>query len=445
MPNIPLRLSLAVMLMIGSGSCVDARAQSDAPSGQGGTIVPSGGPQRELVYRDANRIEGTAQALARLQARWRERGSHPFIVAHFGDSHVQNGHLSDAAREQLQRIGGDAGRGMIYPYAIARTYSQNDYTSAFTGTWRTANSMQQPPRMPVGVSGFVAQTTDASATFSFAFTRPIAPGQMRVRLYYRMTAPGASISLATAGFDRTVPLAQTAAGTIGHVDVTVPAIGASLGFVLSNPSGLPAAPVGLAGAGAPPPFDPTIAFGSFELHGVSLERPVPGVLYHNLGVGGAAFSALTEQRYFNAQIDDLAPDLAILDWGTNDILYNNRVAAGFEATVLASIARLRASAPNAVILLTSSQDMNFRSRNITAAAELSQLLRRIAAEQDCLFYDWYAVSGGGGNMVNWVGAGLGRRDNIHLSTAGYRLKGQLLGEALVEALSVPASTAAATQ
>ncbi len=445
MPHLPFRLTLAALLMLSVGSCIDARAQSH--SGQGGaasdgvTIVPQADSGvRELVIRSLNRIVGSPRALAALQARWRERGSRPFVVAHFGDSHVQNGHMADAARIELQRIGGDGGRGMIFPYAIARTYSQNDYASSFTGTWRTGNSIQQPPRLPVGVSGFVAHTTDATASFTFNFTRAIAPGPMRVRVYYRMTAPGASLSLATGGFDRTVPLAETPTGAIGNIDIIVPSVGSSLGFALSNPSGLPAAPSGAAGAGAPPPFDPTIAFGSFELHGVSLERPVPGVLYHNLGVGGAAFSALTQQRYYTAQIDRIAPDLAILDWGTNDIAYQNRIADSFEATVLASIARVRAGTPGAVILLTSAQDMNLRRRNITAAADLSLLLRRIAAEQDVLYYDWYGITGGGGSMVPWVGAGLGRPDNIHLSTAGYRLKGQLLGEALVEALSVPAPT-----
>jgi lysophospholipase L1-like esterase len=442
MPLRLFRLCLAPLLVFAIGSCRDPSLRpQEAEDAEAASIAPADDRVRERVVPGLNRITGSPRALAALQARWRERESRPFVVAHFGDSHVHNGHLPDAARIELQRIGGDGGRGMIFPYAIANSYSQNDYSSRFTGTWRSGHSAQQPQRLPVGVSGFVGQTSDALASFAFDFTRRIAPGRMRVRVFYRMTAPAATLSLSTAGYGQRVSLAHTPAGVLAHVDIMVPAVGSTLAFIVSNPSGLPAAPSDQGGAGsegAPLPFDPTIAIGGFELHGVSLERPGPAVLYHNLGVGGAGFSALTQQRYFTAQIGRIAPDLIILDWGTNDIAFQNLVPAHFERMVLASIARIRRRAPDAVIMLSAAQDMKLQGRTITAAAELSALLRRIAAERDILFYDWYAIAGGNGSMGAWVSAGLGRPDNVHLSNAGYRLKGQLLGEALVEALSVPA-------
>ena len=50
-----------------------------------------------------------------------------FIVAHFGDSHIQPDHLTGYIRKELQNLNGDGGRGMIFPYSIAKTYSQADF------------------------------------------------------------------------------------------------------------------------------------------------------------------------------------------------------------------------------------------------------------------------------------------------------------------------------
>jgi hypothetical protein len=100
-----------------------------------------------------------ARLVQRLQQKWAAAKTEGFTVAHFGDSLVQGGYAAEIARSRLQSIGGSAGRGMVFPYSIAKTYSQNDYKSTFSGEWATANSIQQTPRLPLGVSGFVARTS----------------------------------------------------------------------------------------------------------------------------------------------------------------------------------------------------------------------------------------------------------------------------------------------
>jgi len=67
--------------------------------------------------------------------------------------------------------------------------------------------------------------------------------------------------------------------------------------------------------------------------------------------------------------------------------------------------------------------------NIAAAKEFSNMIRRIAREQNCAYYDWYRVSGGQYAMAKWVSARLARPDYIHLSKEGYLLKGRLFTQA----------------
>ena len=172
----------------------------------------------------------------------------------------------------------------------------------------------------------------------------------------------------------------------------------------------------------------------FELHGVSLEYGSGGIVYHNLGVGGSVFNALNQQRYFSTQICEISPELYILDWGTNDIIYKNSVPDKFADVVVATISKIRKSTPNATIMLISPQDMNYHHKDITAVRDLSLHLRSIALAQGCLYYDWYQVAGGPQTMINWATDKYASKDNIHLTSKGYRLKGELLGDALLDAL-----------
>jgi len=185
--------------------------------------------------------------------------------------------------------------------------------------------------------------------------------------------------------------------------------------------------------------------GEFALHGLSIENAnSAGLIYHNLGVGGAVFDAVNEQTWFQQELRVINPDLVILDYGTNDIVFTNAVPAVFEDQVKLAIARVRAATPGASILLTSTQDMTFKGRDITAAADLSALMRRIAVETGCLYWDWYRVSGGPGSRPLWRADMLSGSDGIHLTSRGYQLKGRLLAAAILHTIDFAAANPQAT-
>jgi len=378
-------------------------------------VGPNVSSLKELYGREIHVVEFTGNALGRqLVQKWRAADSGRFTIAHYGDSLLQQGGAAEMIRNKLQLARGSAGRGMVFPFKIAKTYSHNDFTSAFSGTWSTANSIQNPPRMPVGVSGFVAQTLDRQAWFTLTFeTRP-EPGAKKVRLFYMVTAAGYHARLSSGGrqWEQPLPLPQGGT-TTSFVDFHVPRLGEELHFEIRNTN----------------PNDAV-----FEVHGVSIENTRPGVLHHNLGVGGAAYQSLLEQTYFEEQSRWMAPDLVILDWGTNDIVYRNAVSPNLERTVVSTIRKVRAVHPNALIMLTSAQDMYFRGRPITAAWDFTQLMRRLAAENNCLFYDWYRTAGGRESMLVWYAYEMAGPDHIHLSTHGYAIKGDLTAQALLNTI-----------
>ena len=461
---------VAGVVLVGGGVQAAKAEQYVTPPPQTSVAVlpPPLSPEEEVearFQRADNFVEFYDRAaLGRFFLNWANRSSEPPVIAHFGDSHVQLGWLVSPLRERFQRARGNGGRGMIFPYSIAKTYSQEDYRSSFTGVWRTANSIQQPPRLPVGVSGFVAVTNDASASFTIDFTKPQASGQQNVHLYVKVIDATYQVTLENGGALQTreikpdpAAVVQTASFTLQtlapHMVVTInrkdPAPAADSPNVPSNeatlrtPSlsaGQPNAIAVGATAGTVrdlsqnPPVEPAIP-GQFEIYGIDLRTVSGGVVYHNLGVGGANFNALLQQRFFVEHYKLLKPDLVILDWGTNDIIYKNAVAPDHARKVIRTIQRIRAVDPHVSILLTSVQDMNYRRRNVTAAAEYAKVMREIAREQNCLFFDWYRTSGGPDTMRFWSAAKLSSKDNIHLNGRGYRKRGEALADALFATLN----------
>ncbi|NQW85269.1 MAG: hypothetical protein HQ450_15110 [Alcaligenaceae bacterium] len=350
-----------------------------------------------------------------LENKWGQAKTEGFAVAHFGDSLVHGGFAAEMARGRLQTFGGSAGRGMTFPYAIAKTYSQNDFKSTFTGEWISANSAQPSPRLPLGVSGFAARTSDASASFSLNFYTVPELGKKRVKVFYSTNSANYTLRVQSANFLHRVNLPNGGAQPRTQMlELSFPEMSDALRFELTS--------VG--------PNSGRF----FEVHGISIENTTPGVLYHSLGVGSANYGALLGQTYFEEQSAQLAPALIVLDWGTNDIYSKNSIPLELEKNMVQTIKRVRAQHPKALIILTSAQDMTSRRRNITATWDFATLARRLAFENDCLFYDWYRIAGGRASMATWVAYGLTGPDHIHLTGLGHAVKGELFAQAILNTL-----------
>lgn len=347
--------------------------------------------------------------------KWNAQNLEPITIAHFGDSHIQNGFLVSIVRERLQALKGKGGRGMIFPYSIARTYSQNDYISSFRGTWLTANSMQYAPKLPLGLSGFAAKTLDTNTSVSFNFIKPLDPGPKKITLFLHTSPNDYQLKVSAGEHQQTIKLESSAEQSLSHVSITLPEIKDTIDFDFSKLSE---------------------EDGELTIYGVSIENTELGLTYHNLGVGGAAYNAINAQAHFTEQLALIHPDLVIVDYGTNDIIYKNSIPENHAATVIKTIEKIRASQPNVAILLTSTQDMNFKGRNISAAKHFSAQMKRLAFEQHCLFYDWYQVSGHQHSMKKWHAAQLSQTDNIHLNVKGYQLKGTLFADALLNTIEL---------
>lgn len=346
-----------------------------------------------------------SQAFMPFFRKWRKDTR--VTIAHFGDSHVQPDISTGILRNFMQSVKGNGGRGFIFPYAAARTHSGFDYRTEAGGFWQTARNLEAIPRLPIGVSGYTVRTTDPQAWTSFSFRQPMPAGKYIIRIFCRRNAASFNLKLITDTETFDILVADSTA--TGPAEIALPY--APNGFTLRMDK-------------------QNDKQQEFEIYGLSIESDQPsGALVHAFGTIGAPWRGILMESLFEEQMRQLHPDLLILDYGTNDFLAGNRIPADMSIRIVDVIRKVRKALPQATIVLATTQDMNRRRLNITAARPMAKLLRTIAEQEKCALFDWYWISGGPGSMSKWVNNRLAQRDNIHLTGAGYKQKGELLSAA----------------
>ncbi|MDX5347767.1 MAG: hypothetical protein LPK19_11025, partial [Hymenobacteraceae bacterium] len=73
--------------------------------------------KQNVLLNDSAGLQDFYYKLLDLQ----ETGSEVVSVVHIGDSHIQADLFSGRVRQELHKYYGNAGRGLIFPYKVART------------------------------------------------------------------------------------------------------------------------------------------------------------------------------------------------------------------------------------------------------------------------------------------------------------------------------------
>ena len=406
-----LRAGLLYLPLAALFSCSSSPASAQDPP----LPVPAGYPEYAFLHPELNMIQFYDRAaLDTFYARWKETKTRKLSMVHTGDSHCQSDIFPGRVRKNLQEVHGDGGRGMMFPYSTAKTYSSVEYSTKHTGEWTYAKSLAVPPKIPLGVSGMTCKTTVAGSSFTFTFKTPVPAHYTKLRIYCKKQHNSYNLLVECGGKSIPVDVDSTQNG-LPYYEIDLPPIGTDLKFRVTK-SG---------------PHEKEL-----EFYGCSLESANnTGIILHNVGVGGARYESILYEELFDEQLPTLNPDVVIIDFGTNDYLYDDSLKANLESTIHKVITRVQESAPNASIILTSTMDMYRRGGHVTRGEFFSDLIHKVARERKCGVYDWYWIAGGWNAMPKWQDKSLGQPDGIHLTMSGYRLKGNLFSEAMINTVA----------
>ena len=115
-----------------------------------------------IIENDSNSIRIFYQKLYDLQ----QLKSGRVDIVHIGDSHIQADHFSGTIRQKLQLKFGNAGRGLLFPYHIAKSNEPGSFKTSSNRSWDSKRNVFYEKPLPIGVCGFTIETTDSIATIN---------------------------------------------------------------------------------------------------------------------------------------------------------------------------------------------------------------------------------------------------------------------------------------
>lgn len=338
------------------------------------------------------------------------------VVLHYGASHIQAEIVTTNAKKLLHERFGNAGPGFVFNFAAAKTYSSINYSTRYDGVWEFAKSFQIPPKLPLGVRGMTVQTANKNAALYFDFKEPFPVENYELTIFFDN--------------DEFTPDYEI------HLDATKIVVNDSVRKLFPRQNHL-TFPVNQSVESIQIVLNDTLnSETQFRFYGLTLEHTErKGLLYHSLGVGAAPMEAVLHLEKLQEQAYVLQPDMVLLDFGTNNILYKNEVKPNLAENIVKAIQLFREINPDIIVVLTSTQDLFYRGRYIDAGVTFNLLVDSLAKAHDCMFWNFYDLTGGFAQIRNWKALGYAQPDHIHLTMKGYQIKGNLLYQSITNSLN----------
>ena len=385
------------------------------------------GPKPAPLYRkEINRIVDPKGSLAPFYeklALLRKGQLHRVTVLHIGDSHIQPGSLTSRVSEPLQALFGNAGRGLCFPYRLARTNGPSDYRVTSNANWSYRRSVRTDIPLPVGLMGFTVRADQKNAFLDISLlsercASPSRYGFDNLIVFREKGRQAYELSVADQEGGRTARkeiLPENEEETASK-------------FSFNSP-----------GCHAVITAAKTADGQNFtQIYGLSLERLSAGVLYHTAGVNGAAFEHFSESQYFSRHLTFLKPDLVIVSLGANNAFSGSFREEDTLRQVETLYRKIKSAAPNAVVLFTTPPDAGPTRKNLTKSniMKVRGLISAFCAERRIAYWDLYDILGGYGSISKWRRNGLVQSDMIHFTRTGYEVQGGLLFEAIIQGFRV---------
>jgi lysophospholipase L1-like esterase len=327
-------------------------------------------------------------------------------VVHMGGSHVQGGTLSHTMRKNLAQLAPELNveRGFFFPHRLANTNMPGNIYVKKIGTWEGCRNSIPRNNCPWGFSGIDAITRDTSAGFVLqSFSGPgkaYAFKELRVFEHFKSNT---MVPVCTPAPDST------------HVDTVA---GVRQWFFNALVDSVAVS------------FEaPQTGGAQYTLQGIQMVRDEPSLVYHALGVNGAATKSFLRSENFMEQGAYVAPDLVIFGLGINDAYKPDREwhPEEYKARYDTLVDWFRTINPDCAFIFMTNNDSYYKRRTPNKhALDVVRVMEQLSKEHDAVLWDLFGVMGGLNSIALWEEQGLAKSDKIHFTRAGYRLNSDLL-------------------
>jgi lysophospholipase L1-like esterase len=368
-----------------------------------------------FIKPSINKIENDSVALAPFYKKLYQleaKNLKKISIVHIGDSHIQADFFSGMLRQQFQAAFGNAGRGLIFPYKVARTNEPSSFQTSTNVTWETKRNIFISNPLPVGIGGITIKTIDSSAFINLTV-------QDQAGLDYGFTKLTMFHEKGPQAFDLMV---YNGAVITGFINSNL-LIGGAFSSVVNTDQ--PQKNIRLK------MYKRDTLQNFTQIYGLLLENDKPGILYNATGINGAECRHINASKYFFDQLTLLLPDLVIISLGTNEAYPRGFDASHFQLQLDSLAKQVIKARPEAVLLFTTPADSYRKKYKNPDMKSARNTIVQYCETNHYAYWDLYSIMGGYGSMAKWKAKNLGAPDKVHFSRGGYELQGKLMFSAFI--------------
>lgn len=408
MKTVPYRISLLLCMLLAMAS---AKAQWM-------TMLPSGicvGDIQDNRFLFFGKSEKTYDSLFRSLNGLILKGEGTVNILQIGDSHIQAGFIPEQMRKDFSSFiaPGCGGRGLVFPYRIAKTNNPADYFVKFTGKWESCRNVELTKSCSLGLTGIMSRTRDTLSVLTFHFRETATFRNFNfIRIFhdpldtsFRIDFPG------LAGMYKVVLPIRNGFTEIRFDSVISDSL--KIRIIRKDTTGK-----------------------YFTLYGIDFENGDAGIVYSASGVNGAEVSSYLRCNLLTDQLKILKPAWIIISLGTNEAYGLHFDKEEFTRNYINLVREIRQANPGVPVLLTVPGDSYRRHRYDNANLPVARLaIFEVAKQSDCAVWDFYTLMGGPKSIMTWYKAGLVAKDKLHFDKHGYTIQADMLFGAFVNAWS----------
>ena len=390
-------------------------------------------------------------------------------ILFLGDSHIQSGFISGVLRKNFQAAYGNAGRGLIFPYAIANSNGEQDYASVSNQAWQTFRSVYDQDVFPeMGALGFVmGNKKESFVEIDFNEASGVFD---EVKIFGSNTMDGQSFGI----YQSNIPLSKFVIKKKQIVDYivkdgdTYPELAAKFNTVTTRLLQLNGESVKNPKAGqkikaeqVTPEYNADfeqsiklVANGiftgdetTFRFPGLTSQfiiktnaakgniiygyqflnsQAKSGVVFNSVGVNGATYGDFLKYPLQIKQLNNTKPDLLMVSLGTNEAL-SAITKENFLMNIKNLIDSFRSANPELPILLIAPTDNNLKAEKTKL---IVSWIKEAAIANKAAFLNQYEATGGRGYFQKSLSRKMASGDGVHFQKDGYTEQAQLIWKAL---------------
>jgi len=387
----------------------------------------------DTLVQSIHRIEMTQAGRENLYRFFDHLNNDSLVrIMHYGDSQIEGDRITSFLRNKLQVKFGGTGVGLRpalqpYDYVFSANQVNSDNWKRYPIYGKVDSTVEHSRYGIMGAFSRYAPLASDTILFKDSVIYEAEMNVSKSDISYKLTREYENMRLFYGHTKRPVAVQLMARGDTILSDMLTPDVDYAV-LECTLPDSTTSVTLKFSGYDGP------------DVYGIELASK-KGVIVDNIALRGSSGTIFTKADYQHSlkMYNDLNPKLFILQFGGNVMPYiqDKKAIERYGSWFAGQIRRINSLCPDAAILVIGPSDMSTKKKDKYVTykhlPQVVEMLKQVALENNCAYWDMYEAMGGYNSMPSWVNAQpeLARPDYVHFSARGARLVANMFYNALI--------------